>query len=130
MVPATGDDHAGVIEDFHRFVHAMVDDPSNPLMRDRHFMSQTRMLRPDHMPYSRIYDTTEIPRMLEDLDAHLRRGGWTGELRMRKTNETPLRPLAAMFPADVQAAIGTLFGSRLRAVRLRRDRSAEAARLG
>lgn len=103
----------GVIEDFHRFVHAMADDPPNPLMRDRHFMSQTRMLRPDHMPYSRIYDTTEIPRMLEDLDAHLRRQGWSGDLRMRQTNETPLRPLAAMFPDDVQAAIGTLLGADL-----------------
>lgn len=99
----------GLIEDFHRFVDAMVEDPSNPVMRDRHFMPQTRMLTPDRMPYTRIYDTAEIPQMLEDLDAHLRRQGWRGDLRMRQTNETPLRPVAAMFPADVQAAISTLF---------------------
>jgi hypothetical protein len=52
-----------------------------------------------------VYDTSEIPALLDDLGAHLRAQGWEGTLALRQSNETPLAPLASTFTPEVAAAI-------------------------
>jgi hypothetical protein len=80
-------------------------------MRDRHFMSQVEMLSPHRTPYTKIYDTPEIPQLLEDFAAHLRAQRWEGErLSLTQTNETPLLPVAGVFTSEVRAAIQALHG--------------------
>jgi hypothetical protein len=105
-VPRTSDE---LVEDFGRFVLAMAE--GHPLMRNRHFMAQWEEVAPDRVPYSRIYDTSEIPRLLEDFGAHLRANGYPGELKLRESNETPLRPIRALYTDEVLEALGRLYAA-------------------
>jgi hypothetical protein len=109
-VPSSTED---VVADFRRFVRALAGAPRPAVLRDRHFMDQCAMLAPERMPYSRIYTTAEIPVLLGDLESHLRAQGWAGELELRRFNETPLLPTAAMFDAEVRAAVTQLYGADL-----------------
>lgn len=107
-VPRTTQD---VLEDFERFATSLAADPRQPVLRDRHFWPQHRLLALGRTPYTRIYETREIPRLLEDLAAHLRAQGWTGgDLELEPSNETPLRPLAAAFTPPVREAILKIYG--------------------
>ena len=105
-VPASTDD---VVEDFDRFAAAIAADPDGRVMRDRHFMPQFKEAAPDRMPYTRIYDTSEIGVLMGDLERHLRAHGYTGELRLKSSNETPLRPLERAFTPAVRAALEALY---------------------
>ena len=97
-VPAS---HGELAEDWLKFARSVVADPAQPIMRNRHFASQHRLLAADRMPYTRIYGTGEIGQLLEDFATHLRAQGWEGELKLGRANETPLEPLASLFPKDV-----------------------------
>jgi hypothetical protein len=99
-----------VVEDFGRFAAAISADPKRGVMRDRHFMPQWVEAAPDRMPYSEVYDTAEIPALLERLAAHLRANGYEGELRLRRTNESPLAPIGALFTPEVRGALERLYG--------------------
>jgi hypothetical protein len=109
-VPSSTED---VIEDFHRFVRAV--DERQPgvdvVMSDRHFRPQTELAVADRMPYTRVYDIRQIPEMLDDLAAHLRGAGWDGSLKLRSTNDTPLRPLPATFTEEVTDAISRIYAA-------------------
>jgi hypothetical protein len=60
------------------------------------------MLAADRTPYTRIYRTSEIPELLTDFERHLRERGYDGEpLKLLRANETPLKPIEPLFPADV-----------------------------
>jgi hypothetical protein len=106
-IPATTED---VVSDFGRFAASLASDPDQPVMRDRHFMRQARLIGVA-TPYTRVYDTREIPALLDDLGAHLRGRGWEGTLALRQSNETPLAPLAAAFTPEVQAAIQAVYAA-------------------
>jgi hypothetical protein len=106
-VPASTSD---VVEDFGRFVRALDQDPAHVVLRDRHFLPQVDLIRADRVPYSRVYGTREIPQLLQDFEAHLRRQGWEGRLQLRRSNETPLAPVAALFDPEVTGAIGRIYG--------------------
>ena len=98
-IPESGDD---IVQEFLRFVRAVARDPQQRIMRNRHFAPQQWMLASDRMPYSRIYRTSEIPQLLEDFERHLRANGYTGDrLRLLRANETPLKPIRALFPPEV-----------------------------
>jgi hypothetical protein len=98
-----------VVGDFQAFVRSIADDPEQLVMRDRHFRPQSELLTPDRMPYTKIYETREIPQLLDDLATHLRERGWDGSLALRASNETPLRPLASMFTPEITAAIREVY---------------------
>jgi hypothetical protein len=98
-----------VVEDFQRFVRSIGENRDQLVLRDRHFQSQSRLLTPERTPYTRIYQTAEIPELLEELGTHLRGQGWRGSLDLVRSNETPLRPVAAMFTPDVDAAIAEIY---------------------
>ncbi|MGH2949631.1 MAG: sulfotransferase family 2 domain-containing protein, partial [Solirubrobacteraceae bacterium] len=106
-VPRSTED---VVEDFGRFTTALARGSAQKLVeRDRHFMPQWREAALDRMPYTRVYDTPEIPRLLEDFERHLRAQGWTGEIRLRRSNETPLLPIAALFTPEVREIVSALY---------------------
>jgi Sulfotransferase family len=100
---------ADVVDDFARFVRAIAADPDQPLMRDRHFLPQSRLLTPDRTPYTHVYETREIPRLLADLEEHLRANGWEEALTLPPSNASPLRPLPAMFTPEITDAIGHVY---------------------
>jgi hypothetical protein len=105
-VPRTTDD---VVEDFDHFARAIARHPHGRVMRDRHFMPQWVEAAPDRMPYSRIYDTAEIGELMGDLDRHLRANGYSGELSLKSSNETPLRPIERAFTPGVREALQELY---------------------
>jgi hypothetical protein len=105
-IPRSTDD---VVEDFDRFAKAIARHPGGRVMRDRHFMPQWVEAAPDRMPYSRIYDTSEIGVLMGDLERHLRANGYTGELALKQSNETPLRPIERAFTPGVRHALQTLY---------------------
>lgn len=118
-----------VIEDFVRFVGAIAADPDQKIMRDRHFLPQSRLLTPDRTPYTHVYETREIPRLLEHLEEHLRANGWEGTLTLPPSNASPLRPLPAVFTPEVTDAIGRVYAEdfeRLGYERVRPDTLEEA----
>ena len=105
--PRTGDD---IVAEFIRFVGLVVQDPEQRIMRNRHFAPQGWMLASDRMPYTRIYKTSEIPELLRDFEAHLRARGYTGgPLKLPRANETPLKPIAALFTPEVLDASRALY---------------------
>jgi Sulfotransferase family len=98
-VPANSED---IVEDWLSFVRALGDDPRQRIGRNRHFAPQRWMLAVDRMPYTRIYKTSEIPQLLDDFEHHLRGLGWEGNgLELPRANETPLPPIASLFPPEV-----------------------------
>lgn len=107
--PRLPDTTADVVEDFARFVRAIGADPDQPVMRDRHFLPQSRLLTPDRTPYTRVYETREIPQLLEDLERHLRASGWEGSLTLPPSNASPLRRLATMFTPEITETIARVY---------------------
>jgi hypothetical protein len=107
---------ADVVEDFERFTLAAARHPNGRVMRNRHFMPQWMEAAPERIAYTKVYDTSEIPVLLADFERHLRANGWDGdELRLRQTNETPLRPVHAAFSPSVCEALSSLRAGDLRA---------------
>lgn len=111
-VPRSTED---VVEDFARFAEVLTDERGQWILGRRHFMPQVAEAAPDRVPYTRIYDTAEIPQLLADLEGHLRAHGWEGELRLKQSNETPLRPIARLFDEPVREAIASVFADDFRA---------------
>lgn len=108
---STGD----LVEDFQRFVASVAADPDHGILQDRHFMPQVRLLNFGVTPYTRVYDTSELPSLLRALEAHLRGLGWDGTLRLVRSNEMPLQPLRLAFPDDVVSAIAGLYADDMKA---------------
>jgi hypothetical protein len=94
-----------VVEDFQTFVRTLEQEPEQPIFHDRHFRSQSRLLRTDKVPYSRVYQTAEFGELMRDLEAHLRPFGLEEMPRLRRSNETPLLPVPALFSPEVAATI-------------------------
>jgi hypothetical protein len=94
-----------VVEDFTTFVRYLDTTPDAPVFKDRHFRTQSHLLRPGLTPYTRIYQTGEMPVLLEDLATHLRPLGRESLPPLRRSNETPLRPLRSMFSPDVDRVV-------------------------
>lgn len=102
---------ADVVEDFQEFVHALEAEPPHDIFKDRHFLPQVRLLSVDRTSYSRIYQTSQIPQLLDDLEKHLRPQGLEALPKLLKSNETPLRPLRSLFTQDVRDIIGRYYAA-------------------
>lgn len=99
-----------VVEDFIGFVRAIARNPKQRVFRNRHFAPQAELLAVDRMPYTTIYRTTEILKLLEEFERHLRAEGWKGEpLSLARANETPLNPIPSLFTPDVLDAAHELY---------------------
>lgn len=98
-----------VVRDFARFVELLRTEPDHPLAGDPHFRDQIVFLRPDLIPYSRIYDVAEMPALLADLGAHLRAHGVDRELTLRRANDTVLRPTGRVLNDKVRSHIEEIY---------------------
>jgi hypothetical protein len=108
--PRTPEHGQDIVDEFIRFVRLIARDPEQAIMRNRHFAPQGWMLAADRMPYTRIYRTSEIGELLTDFEAHLRTRGYDGgPLTLLRANETPLKPIASLFPPDVIDASRMLY---------------------
>jgi hypothetical protein len=109
--PRLPESTSDVVEDFQSFVDTLGREPEQPIFHDRHFRSQTRLLREDRVPYSRIYKTAEFGELMRDLEAHLKPFGLDEMPRLRRSNETPLLPVAGLFTPEVNAVVERHYAS-------------------
>ena len=108
--PAAPESAQDVIESFARFVDLIDKDPQHPVTDDSHFMTQTHLLCTKAVPYSKVYEISELSKtFVADLKEHLRAQGWTGEVALRKTNDSPLRANANVFAGPVREQVERYF---------------------
>ena len=109
--PRDGFDAASIVAEFARFVDALDADPSHPLLlEDNHFRSQTRLLRLDHLTYSRIYDISEIAAAVADVQAHLATLGLSApEFPLERANDTPLKANASVIDPAIRGKIERIY---------------------
>ncbi len=106
-LPRTADD---VVEGFRRFVTGLAAGECGQLMRDNgHFRTQSDLLVPERMPYTRIYTLGEMDLVVADLNERVRSVGGDPVQAWVSGNESPLRPLRSMFTPEVLAAIGDAY---------------------
>lgn len=99
-----------IIEDFARFTEFMEQNPGHKLRaKDGHFRSQVTMLMQHVVPYSRIYEISEIGQLRADLSAHLKAVGRPRELYLPRANHTPLRARGALFDNGVRESIERMY---------------------
>lgn len=98
-----------VVEDFHRFVELRPWTTHPLLSEDIHFLPQTWALQTGSMPYSKVYDITEIPALTQDLGQHLRDLGVEHELYLPRANETPLALTREVLTEDVVRTVDEVF---------------------
>lgn len=106
--PAPPERAEHVVRDFARFVELIHAEPEHPIAQDPHVRDQMHFLRPDLIPYSRIYDVTEMSTLLGALGAHLRAQGLDRDLTLRRANDTVLRANGAALPEKVRSRIEEL----------------------
>jgi len=98
-----------VMEDFARFIDLLHTDPDAAVLNDAHFHPQVPYLAEQAVPYSAVYEISELATMRTDLENHVRAQGWRGDVRLRRSNDTPLRATADVFRAPVRERIEGYF---------------------
>lgn len=99
-----------IVRDFARFTEFMETHPDHRLrVRDPHFRSQTELLVQHAVPYSNIYDSTQIGQLVKDLSAHLAAQGDERALYLPRSNSTALRPNASVYTPEVLAAVERMY---------------------
>ena len=61
------------------------------------------------VPYTHLYDISELRQMVADLTEHVRAHGYTGEVTLGKSNDTPLPANREVFAGGVREAIEKLY---------------------
>ncbi|MDO8144148.1 sulfotransferase family 2 domain-containing protein [Isoptericola sp. 178] len=109
-VPTTSDE---VKEDFARFVDALGARTDLDLVTDSHFAPQVDLLHEATVPYSRIYDISELEQMLEDLGRHLGTIGVEVRPSLARENGTPLAIAGRVFEPPVRARLEEFYAADL-----------------
>ncbi|WP_402466762.1 sulfotransferase family 2 domain-containing protein [Isoptericola aurantiacus] len=105
-VPESADD---VVEDFARFVTALGGAGRARIQSDVHFQSQWQRLGRGTVPYSRLYDMSEVPELLDDLGHHLAQHGHTEPLVLGRENSTPLPVAGRLFTPEVKDTLDRVY---------------------
>ncbi len=106
-LPRTPTSPEEVLADWARFVDVLTagrggGGPAG----DGHFAPQTSRLREDLVPYSRVYEISEIGQLTGDLTDHLATvGQHVGELTLARENDTPLAAGREVFPDEIRQKI-------------------------
>jgi len=98
-----------VAAEFAEFCSAMAADPEHPARRDGHFRAQTNALRPDVVPYRRLYDMSELGELMSDLNQHVAALGHPGDLVLGRSNSSPFKPCGALFENGVREDIEKIY---------------------
>lgn len=100
-----------VVEDFAKFVDLMGQDELHWLReKDAHFRDQVEMLAEDAVPYTRIYEISEIKQLQVDLNEHLAAIG-RPPVSLPRANPTPLRAIGALYANGVREKIEEIYAA-------------------
>lgn len=100
---------AEIIDRFRDFVLEVAATPGHDALDDGHFVTQVHALNEHVVPFSRIYDMTELGELMTDLNAHLRAQGRHGDLVLGRSNKSPFEPNAAVFAGGVREAVEQIY---------------------
>ena len=101
-----------VIEDFAKFVDLLEKEPGHKLRKkDPHFRDQVELLVENAVPYTRIYEISEMKELQADLSAHLQAQGLSGDLHLPKANPTLLRANGVLFENGVKEQIERIYAA-------------------
>jgi Sulfotransferase family len=100
-----------VTDDFARFVASRLSDPDHEAFKDPHFMEQTFLLAEHLVPYSHLYDVSQLTSLKTDLSAHLVRQGHSGRVTIKRFNDAPLSANGALYEGGVREAIEAIYAS-------------------
>jgi len=101
-----------VIEDFAKFVDLLEKGPGHKLRKkDPHFRDQVELLVENAVPYTRIYEISEMKELQADLSAHLQAQGLSGDLHLPKANPTLLRANGVLFENGVKEQIERIYAA-------------------
>ncbi|WP_145726473.1 sulfotransferase family 2 domain-containing protein [Nocardioides sp. J9] len=100
-----------VIEDFAKFVDLMgQEEPHWLRAKDAHFRDQVEMLGEDAVPYTKIYDISEIKQLQADLNEHLAAQG-RPPVKLPRANPTPLKAIGALYENGVREKIESIYAA-------------------
>jgi hypothetical protein len=114
LIPPLPRTTSDVVEAFREFVVGMTDAASRDLMANGHFKPQHDILAPDRVPYTRVYEVSEMAQVMRDLEDQVRARGGGPVSPLPSSNETPLKPLRSMFTDDVQATVREVYDADFR----------------
>ena len=97
-----------VVEDFTRFVEALVEGNSELMRADAHFRPQAPTVLDGPFDVTNVYAIHDIPTLLGDLGTHLASYG-IGVPELRRDNTTPLGLVAEVLEDGVGEAIVGLY---------------------
>lgn len=101
-----------VIEDFARFVDLFIEEPDHWLRtQDAHCRDQVEMLAEHAVPYSRIYEISEMKQLQRDLAGHLEAQGHPSQLYLPRANLTPLRAISALYENGVREKLERMYAA-------------------
>lgn len=98
-----------LIDRFAAFAFETAADPGHPALDDGHFLSQSSALGADVVPFTRLYEMSELGTMMADLNAHLHKQGYSATLTLGRSNKTPFAPCGALFANGVREAVETIY---------------------
>jgi hypothetical protein len=124
-VPRTPED---IIGSFRDFVLAIAEGRDTEAMQDGHFLTQVHLLNEHLVPFSRLYDMSELGLLTDHLDEHLRANGHDGDLTLARSNKSPFAPCGPVFAGGVREAIESIYAEDFARFGDRWDFSATAAK--
>lgn len=113
-LPRTPESPQDVLEDWQRFILALENEQGagGPPFGDGHFAPHTARLHEDVVPYSRIYEISELSELTADLEGHLRATtGSSPELALARENDTPLSAGREVYENGIRERIEKLYAS-------------------
>lgn len=109
-IPQSDDD---VVRDFGIFVRELEGADGADLLADSHFRPQTDLLHESVVPYSHLYQTSELGLMLKDLHDHLVAQGLPGHHSLTRENETPLPVAGRVFTPEIVEILDRIYAADL-----------------
>lgn len=108
-VPRVPRSTSDVIEDFQSFAQCLQGTDRQAIITNRHFQNQTVLL--GSTPYTRVYPTSEMSQLLEDLGAHVRAHEGPDLPDLILSNDTPLPLIEPVLTPSVLAAVEDIYRS-------------------
>jgi len=114
-LPRTPENVDDVLVDWRQFVDGLALGRGHSFpVGDGHFAPQVDRLHETEVPYSRVYEMSEIGELPGDLERHLvATTGSAPSLVLGRENDTPLSAGAEVFPDDIRDTIEKIYAADL-----------------
>lgn len=102
-----------VLEDFASFAKWLVAHPDDRILKDPHFAPQVSHLDRQSVPFTRVYDISELTSLVMDLNRHLETIGSSETVTLDKENDTSLPVTGEVFAGAVREQLESVYADDL-----------------